>query len=689
MQTLDNWKLNISNFYPVGLKYHGDDKASMILTWSSNLLSTKKFRTFSNALANNLPPDKDQIRKISDPISEVIVNTLESAILTEKEEIMYFPTPKMLRKADYFGKVKSICTSRDQFVMLEVSDVGNIQITFHPDSFPCQSKKQMRSFDISFDKNFCQATWETSQFKIVALRANPERPEFFNSLQKRSTGLQQYTVDNEFIFFSINNALLTLVIEEDAYSYHQVHTHSSNIRGIHPSKDLNSIYVLLESGIIDVIHSCEILGVIKTSSLYFMNNVLCPAYCICDDVLVYSDGYKIEICYIKYSNQTRNFKVDCKTIPLPGIVALTMVKTSKMVICVSENRIFYKISYDSGDLNDDNGDGGKPQKMVPVDEFLSDTQQTTINIRKLINSYDSAKQELSNQNRMFDALALTYNYKYHLDNSPFRFPLCAKLKIHRTIPDLNSSFTIYTSKSPTGSIDNNGCFLHIQLQPHRFGTELFLSNVWSICVNCATTTQGTVSKIYRMAGEVFDEPLDILVPLESRNHIVPPRVTVDIRTVVKIGEDVVCLTFPVHTEPIDYSDMIRLSNEIPTQTAIQNNTHPSNRSLIYHINVLKNISLAELLGIDPKFQLKENVCYVILFDNFLQVSVDDSLMKISLKSCDASIMFHVKKIIFGRLRSIYNFSMECRRNRSVQKYVVSRQKCLPFFRTKFCCHKML
>lgn len=667
METLDGWKLNVNNFYPVGLQHYGNDKTSVVLIWSSNVLCTQKFRSFTNAIENNLPPDKDQVANIGHKISQIITNSLETAILTENGQMMYFETRKKLRIVDYVSNVKSICTSKGAFVILHLNVDGNIEIVLHPDSFPCPPH-QLRSFDVSFDTNYCQSTWNDAHFNLATLRPNPERPEFFNALRKCPE--EQYTADDSFIFFSINNTLLSLVVDDtdpDDYRCHAVHTHSSNIRGIHSSKDLNSIYVLLESGVIDVVYSCEILGVIKTTSLYFMYDV--GAYDICDDIFVYSDGFQVVIGHIEYSSSARTYRTNQKTISLPGIVAFTTVKACKIVLCLSENRIFHKIPYADEEFVTTEPDSNV---MLPVEEFLATAKRTTIDIQQLVDYNDRLKSELVAQHKMFDALALRYNYRS--DKSALRFPLNAKLKIHRTIPDLPPT-AIYPIATSIGS---NGCFLQIQIQPHRFG-KVFSSNIWSLSIHCDTPSQ-TLSKVYRLIDEDFSEPLDILIALKIRGNIVPPQVNVNLSTSVKIGQDMICITFPVHTNAIDYTDMIKRSSKIPHSQILTNHRninvkgHPLKQQLTYEINLPKIISLNEILrDIDPqsRHEFRNNSCYLSLFNNFLELSADDSLTKICLRSRDAAVLFHVKKFVFERLRTAFNLSVDAGRSGGVQKYIVS------------------
>lgn len=666
METLDNWKLNVNNFYPVGLKHYGNDKTALVMIWSSTLLCTKKFRSFSNAIQYNLAPDKDQVRQISDTISQIITNTLETAILTESEKLMYFETHKTLRNVDYLGKVKAICTSKEAFVILQLTDEDSIQILLHPDSFPCTTK-QLRIFDVSFDRSCCQTTWNDANFKIAALQADPQRPEFFNALRKCPS--EQYSAGDFFIFFSINNTLLSLVIDADDHRYHLVHTHASNVRGIHSSRDLNSIFVVLESGVIEVIYLCEILGVIKTSPLYFMHDV--GAYDICDNIFVYSDGFQVIVGYIEYSSETRAYKTNQKTVPLPGIVAFTTVKASKTILCLSENRIFYKISYSNDEFVD-----VKPSSntMIPLDDFLDTTRKTSNGIQDLVDSYDRLKTELNTQHKMFDALALRYNHKN--EKSPLRFPLKAKLKIHRTIPDLPAT-AIYPS-TPM-KLSKNVCFLQIELQPYRFG-KIFAANIWCLTVHCQTSSK-TLSQVYRLIDEDFAEPLNILIALEIEAHILPPQVKIELCTCVTIGADEICISIPVHTDTIDYKDMIKISSKMPhfpISTSHRNHNDNNQRTfqqrpLMFRINLPKSISLNAVLGdIGSECQFKDNMCYVSFLNGVLELSADDTLSKICLKSCDAAVMLHVKKLIYERLRTVYSLTVDSG-HIGAQKYVVSRK----------------
>lgn len=651
METLGNWKLNVSSLYPVGLKHYGNDKTTVVIVWGSNLLCTKRFRSFTSSIENNLPPDKDQVRQIGDcTITQVITGKFESVILTENGRLMYFETSKILRKVDYVSIIKSICASKQGFVILHLNKEGNITIMVHPDKFPC-SPTLLRTYDVSFEKNFCQTTWNNAHFNITTLHANPDKPTFFNNLRKCPE--ETYTANDSFIFFSINNTILSLVVSDDDYHYHQIHTHSSNIRGIHSSKDLNSIYVLLESGVIDVIYLCEILGVIKISSLYFMYDV--GAYDLRDDIFVYSDGFQVVMGRIEYCSDTRTYKTNYKTIPLPGITAFTTVQMSKTVLCLSENRKFYKIPYGNKKFDSDKP---KCNTMIPLEEFLNKAEKTTIDIQCLVDCYDNSKSELLLQHKMFDALALQYNYKN--DKSVFRFPLSAKLKMHRTIPDLPAT-AIY----PTAmSIAKNACFLQIQIQPHRYG-KVFSSNIWSLSIQYDTSQ--TLSKVYRLIGEDFAEPVDILIALEV-NKIVPAQVRIDLSTAVEVGQDVLCISFPVKTDILDYKDIMKISKKI------SNDQKSLNQPLVYCINLPKRISMTELIqSVDSNASLEsiDNSCYLNLFNSFLELNVDATSTKYCLRSQDAVIMFHVKKMLIERFATAFNFSVNPVRSRDIQKYIVS------------------
>lgn len=652
METLDNWKLNISSLYPIGLKHYGNDKTSIVIVWSSNLLCTQKFRSFTSSIENNLPPDKESTLTLSRcTTSEVVTGKFETVILTENEKLMYFETSKKLRKVDYVANIKSICASKQGFVIIYLNDEGNITIMIHPDSFPC-SLITLQTYDISFEKSFCQSTWNDTCFNITTLHANPDKPAFFNTLRKCPE--EQYNANDSFIFFSINNTILSLVVTEEDYNYHQIHTHSSNIRGIHPSKDLNSIYVLLESGVIDVIYLCEVMGVIRASSLYFMYDV--GAYDLRDDIFVYSDGFQVVMGCIEYSSDARTYRTNYKTIPLPGIVAITAVQMSRTMLCLSENRIFYKIPYWEDEFGSEKN---KADMMIPVEDFLHKAERTTLDIQELVDCYDKNKSELLLQHKMFDALALRYNYKN--DKSVFRFPLNAKLKMNRTIPDLPATAIYPTTISISGM---NVCFLHIQIQPHRYG-KVFSSNIWNLSIQYDNLE--TLSKVYRLIDQDFTEPLDILIPLEI-NKIVPPQVKIDLSTAVQIGQDVICISFPVKTDILEYKDIIKLSMNIP------NHKKPSKQSLTYSINLPKSISMTELIhSIDANAisAFIDDSCYLSLFNNLLELSVNATSTKYCLKSQDAQIMFHVKRMLIERFATAFNLSVNSGTSGDIQKYIVS------------------
>lgn len=222
---LDCWKLDSSRLYPTGLASYSTDSKSVVVVWSEHIIQSLLFEnSFSTTVTYNLPPTKKfKPHALSKSIIDLVIGTQETIILTEDGTVKRFSSNKRVITIDHLKGVRCACVTQEGFAMICLSSDGKtINLQTHPASLATANAASL-TYDLSFLKNYCQSTWNDSNFVIKEIVFANSNRYFWKSLRIETTKIISY-----FIFFSVDNVLFVLVEQDDGINYN-AHMYIINI----------------------------------------------------------------------------------------------------------------------------------------------------------------------------------------------------------------------------------------------------------------------------------------------------------------------------------------------------------------------------------------------------------------------------------------------------------------------------
>lgn len=672
-KALRSWKLSKfpDPFYPFGIRCIGSGINYAISIWSAHTVDNLIFRNFPEAIKKDEPAKKTYSHPSLEPdcIEDMKVGSRDTVMLMSSGQLKYFESPKRSKTVEYLSDVRAICNCHDGFVLIETPNRGaDIFIEFHPEAFPRidDDDENRRRYDISFEKSPCQSTWLDSHFTVKEL--------VFRKVEPLMRYLLQIDEHRKFkdaeimygILFVVDQSLLSFHInpEDESILVDPVITSSANISNFWLSKDETTIFLLLESGAIECIALNEDNGKIESYKIYlemFTEIVSCDFF---DDILTYSDGFKVFHGTFQYNEDAKRFNYQSNREDLSGVAALTILKEWDLVICISENHIFYAIP-----LRNDNGELAA-QTWIEVDH----TVQTHLNLYKydvieLNESYENLVKNLRLQTEMAEAVA--FRRSHEASETTFT----VKIYASKDIPERSSTPTsIYVSNSEI--LDHQSYFVKVSMLPTDYKNE-FNSHIWNVRLRWQQSANDRKHKCVNI--KVFKDAL--LKPLVIVLHLKQdpatfwlPHLEIDVNAPVQIGQDFLYISFPVKVEQANVEDMIKIhleklvfyqisSTEVDVRKSmldivqkLDRDGEHNQRDLVYRIKLPSNVTFKDICTsaifkkniVDnnvPK-KVSTNRMFVTLLGKCLDLTFDEDNDRISLQTDDPGIMLHVKKLIF-------------------------------------------
>lgn len=313
-----------------GVVHHGNQQKAAVLMWSERHLHTHIFRGgCAPAMLSNLPPAKTHSVQLPDDsatgavwsdaeISTVLAGRYETVVLTSDGQLYTCETqpsrlqPLPTTAVNRLGFVRAACvTAAGGFVLMCSSGQCGLFVHVLPANFGERLRDggrddgiDGRRFDISFEPNELQSTWNSARIVVaelvapaLALATGDRCERFFGLLRGEQTGTIDPTGEHSCIVLSINSQLL-LLIAPDADSgsatpepcqLRVLHTAATDIRALWLTAGGDALCVLLDSGAMDVLHASAALGDavgLQRSVLTFGDRVGCVG--MRDDVFVFA-----------------------------------------------------------------------------------------------------------------------------------------------------------------------------------------------------------------------------------------------------------------------------------------------------------------------------------------------------------------------------------------------------------------
>lgn len=584
-------------------------------------------------------------------------------------KLKYFASRKKLSTVEYLQNVRAICNCQDGFALIETSADGmEIFIEFHPDAFPRidEDVENKNKYDISFEQNACKSTWNNAHFLIkeLSLIKAADNKKFIRCLLP--------DIENELsnlhrpIFFVIDHNLLSFHVNPNDGSHfvHQLISCSAKIRNFWMTDDGNAIILLLESGAIE----CLTLNVLEqklcSQKIYLNSTNEIVTSDFNHDILTYSDGYKVYHGALRQSTSDGLFKYQCQIENICGVAALTILCESDIVLCISENHVFYVIS-----LVNDSTDS-KAEQWIEVDTDIHRDIHEALrqNVFELNETHVNLCSELVLQKAMSEAATLR-----SCCGSDERF-FIANVKAFRSLPEYSlAQTTIYVSNNLI--LDHQSYFLRISLVAQKYSEE-FNSPLWNLRVrwhcgwNCIQQTYVNV----KLTKEGLLKPLDIVMHMKEGSDVfVLPELHIDINAPIHIGQDFLYISFPVNVQQAKITDVLEVHRTKPVLyrfgscnvdlpkalsaiLPIESRKAVPTKHLLYRIKLPSTITIEHiyshnefrrhLRGADEPHKQLSQIFYIVILSSTLEMAYNQSTHDILLTTTNAGILIYIKKLLY-------------------------------------------
>ncbi|XP_022223118.2 uncharacterized protein LOC111074593 isoform X2 [Drosophila obscura] len=291
------------------------------------------------------------------------IHTLKynTILLMSDGQIYCFGSIKALHSVSWLGGVRcfaptdqgfSVIREREQRLLLEIYlDLPGLE--------KGESTLQ-HTFDITYDEqNIFQCDWKNDEYTLTTFKVSDEEEQH---LMQRLFGgnvvKQQYVH-----IFSIAGHIFALVSDaeaeaeprpekpEQAYHIELLCVYAASIHFVRFLPRQNLCLVILSSGSVDIWYVSKLLGnkqrqMHHTGSEWLDYDFDATSK---NGDLYYTNGEQIVRLRVAYSAQLDECLVQSVAKSVPGIQACTWVNNSDKLVCLSDNNMFYRIDFGSGE----------------------------------------------------------------------------------------------------------------------------------------------------------------------------------------------------------------------------------------------------------------------------------------------------------------------------------------------------
>ncbi|XP_050746053.1 uncharacterized protein LOC108024369 isoform X5 [Drosophila biarmipes] len=280
------------------------------------------------------------------------VHTLRynTMLLMSDGEVYFFRSFKAMNLIKCLSGVRCLAVLDDGFSVIREEDQRLLLQMYHdiPSSENVESTLQY-TFDITFDdKNIFQCEWQNDNYTLTTLKVTEDKKQFVQNL----FGLKEVQPHYVHIFSIAGHVfVLTLNITGLSESSHQDYhiellcVYASHVRYIRLLPTENLCLVFLSTGSVDIWYVSSLLA-IKQNQTYHSGSKWMDYDATSDNGdIYYTDGDQLVRLKFLYNIQLDKCFVHTLIKPVTGIQACTWVDHKKELVCLSDNNIFYCISF--------------------------------------------------------------------------------------------------------------------------------------------------------------------------------------------------------------------------------------------------------------------------------------------------------------------------------------------------------
>ncbi|EDW75657.2 uncharacterized protein Dwil_GK23710 [Drosophila willistoni] len=348
-----------SLFYPQGLINHtnsdaGSSGKSVFITWNEYYLLNYRFKKTKGS--RNVKMTKVRIPLPRNGDSHLVsIHMLEyNSILLMSDGLIYcFESIKSLHPIKWLSGVRCFSKTGQGFSVIREQDQRLfLQIYRDLPSLSKTGSTLEHSYDITYDgQNIFRCEWKTDDYNLMSVKILEEHEKFMQCLF--GGDLKK---GDDFHIFSISGHIFVLlpteVVRQDDespsggdYNIELLCVYVSSISFIRLLPERNLCLIFLSSGAIDIWYVSQLLQ-IKQRQMYHLGSEWfdCDADSSFGD-FYYTDGQQLVRLRFNYNAQIDEFDIQKWAKPIPGMQSCTWVDAISQLVCLSDNNIFYRISF--------------------------------------------------------------------------------------------------------------------------------------------------------------------------------------------------------------------------------------------------------------------------------------------------------------------------------------------------------
>uniref|UniRef100_A0A0A1WTL2 5-hydroxytryptamine receptor 2B n=1 Tax=Zeugodacus cucurbitae TaxID=28588 RepID=A0A0A1WTL2_ZEUCU len=352
-------------FHPLGLTNHGTDAGKTVfVTWNEEYLLNFVFKRSKRS-------KKISLTKVRLPmpngeiVNDMFILEMNALLLMRSGNVYYFSSVKSMHAVDWLndagGGVRCMAlappigfsciryVAAEKALMLEmyqdVPDIGR------------NAPALLLRCDVTFDDtNLFNCAWEDERYTLVTQQVTADNLNFLHCLLMEEVELEVGQWLHIFTVSSNVFALIAATNERNAvdndnntsvdYHIQLLCTYATNVDSVQLDCAERRCLIFLQCGTIDIWYYSQLICGLRRMQHYTGSQYRHQVYAASTRCFYFTDEEQVAQLHFSYDEQTDSCRVQEHYKVIPGMVACTWVETQRMLVCLSCNNIFYKISFE-------------------------------------------------------------------------------------------------------------------------------------------------------------------------------------------------------------------------------------------------------------------------------------------------------------------------------------------------------
>ncbi|XP_023031218.1 uncharacterized protein LOC6641684 [Drosophila willistoni] len=642
-----------SLFYPQGLINHtnsdaGSSGKSVFITWNEYYLLNYRFKKTKGS--RNVKMTKVRIPLPRNGDSHLVsIHMLEyNSILLMSDGLIYcFESIKSLHPIKWLSGVRCFSKTGQGFSVIREQDQRLfLQIYRDLPSLSKTGSTLEHSYDITYDgQNIFRCEWKTDDYNLMSVKILEEHEKFMQCLF--GGDLKK---GDDFHIFSISGHIFVLlpteVVRQDDespsggdYNIELLCVYVSSISFIRLLPERNLCLIFLSSGAIDIWYVSQLLQ-IKQRQMYHLGSEWfdCDADSSFGD-FYYTDGQQLVRLRFNYNAQIDEFDIQKWAKPIPGMQSCTWVDAISQLVCLSDNNIFYRISFSlQEEERESQLNGNSSHLMSDLTPLLIEQLRRNAQLMEQYEQEPARLQKLI-QGELEKQQLIAVATNSHIYSQEIE----AHLEYHRNVP-LFSGETLLLQSSPNDcQLQSSRIYAIIKLNLNC--RQLIHSNHWQLLVYYDNHVNNHIiptELILRMQCRV-------VIPLRKLHNQLLPKFTLKLVAFLELNKQITSVLLPIRIEESCLTYSLLFSGQLlaldlrPELTLSQLiKKKPTVATISQEMSLKEGCSLSDISKLlNAENKIEDNTLVIYFVDS--KIILTHTNNHLTLESEDASAIYYIKE----------------------------------------------